>query len=85
LALAWLVVALSIGAVFLLLYLIREGAVSRVTSLMYLTPGVTAVMAFFLFGETLTPLQLFGMALAGLGVAAATWRQKPAAEPPAAT
>ena len=52
---------------------------------MYLTPGVTAVMAFFLFGETLTPLQLFGMALAGLGVAAATWRQKPAAETPAAT
>ena len=82
-ALAWLVIVLSIGAVFLLLFLIREGAVSSVTSLMYLTPGVTAVMAFFLFGETLTPLQLFGMALAGLGVAAATWRRPPRDSPAA--
>jgi drug/metabolite transporter (DMT)-like permease len=81
LALAWLVVVLSIGAVFLLLFLIREGAVSSVTSLMYLTPGVTAVMAFVLFGETLTLLQLLGMALAGAGVAAATWRRSPRAAP----
>lgn len=83
-ALGWLVIVLSIGAVFLLLFLIREGAVSAVTSLMYLTPGVTAVMAYLLFGETLTPLQLVGMALAGLGVAAATWRRPPREPAPAA-
>lgn len=71
LALVWLTVVLSIGAVFLLLFMIREGAVSRVASLMYLTPGVTAVMAFLLFGESLTPIQLAGLALAGVGVAAA--------------
>jgi drug/metabolite transporter (DMT)-like permease len=74
-ALVWLTLVLSIGAVFLLLFLIREGAVSQVSSLMYLTPGVTACMAFALFGETLAPIQLFGMMLAAAGVAAATWKR----------
>lgn len=70
-ALFWLTVVLSIGAIFLLLFLIREGAVSKVASLMYLTPGVTAIMAFGLFGETLSPVQLAGLLIAGVGVAAA--------------
>ncbi|BDA86160.1 peptide ABC transporter ATP-binding protein [Aureimonas sp. SA4125] len=74
-ALVWLTFVLSIGAVFLLLFLIREGAVSEVSSLMYLTPGVTACMAFLLFGETLAPIQLAGMVLAAAGVAAATWKR----------
>ena len=75
-ALVWLTVVLSIGAIFLMMILIREGAVSKVASLMYLTPGVTAVMAYFLFGETLTLVQLGGLALAGVGVAAAMGRPK---------
>ncbi|WAP69660.1 DMT family transporter [Jiella pelagia] len=73
-ALLWLTVVLSIGAIFLMMILIREGAVSKVASLMYLTPGVTAVMAYLLFGETLTLVQLGGLILAGAGVAAATGR-----------
>ncbi|WP_416357887.1 DMT family transporter [Aureimonas phyllosphaerae] len=72
LALVWLTLALSIGAIFLLLYLIREGAVSRVASLMYLVPAVTALQTFVLFGEQLTAVQLLGMAVAAGGVAAAT-------------
>lgn len=70
-ALLWLTVVLSIGAILLLLFMIREGAVSRVASLMYLTPGVTAVMAFLLFGESLTAVQLLGLVIAGAGVHAA--------------
>ncbi|KAA0971656.1 DMT family transporter [Aureimonas fodinaquatilis] len=70
-ALIWLSVVLSIGAIFMLMFMIREGAVSKVASLMYLTPGVTAVMAFILFGETLSLVQLCGLVLAGIGVAAA--------------
>lgn len=75
-ALFWLVLVLSIGAIFLMLYLIREGAVSSVASLMYLVPGVTAVMAYLLFGETLEPIQLAGLVLACVGVAAATQKRK---------
>lgn len=68
-ALLWSVLALSIGAIFLLFKLIRRGAVTRVTSLLYLTPPTTAVMAWLLFGETLAMAGLLGMAIAVAGVA----------------
>jgi drug/metabolite transporter (DMT)-like permease len=67
-ALAWLTLVLSIGAIFLLMFLIREGAVSKVSSLFYLVPGVTAVMAFALFGETLRMPQIAGLLVAAGGV-----------------
>lgn len=68
-ALAWSVVALSIGAISLLFLLIRQGAATKVSSLMYLTPPTTAVMAWLLFGERFPPLAAVGMVLAALGVA----------------
>jgi drug/metabolite transporter (DMT)-like permease len=71
-AMAWLVVVLSIGAIFLLMYLIREGEMSKVASLFYLVPAVTAVIAWVLFGETLTLVQIVGMALTTFGVGLAT-------------
>lgn len=70
-AMVWLVLVLSVGAVGLLMLLIRNGAMSRVASLFYLVPAVTAVMAYVLFGETLTLFQLAGMAVTTLGVALA--------------
>jgi drug/metabolite transporter (DMT)-like permease len=39
-----------------------------VTSLFYLVPPCTALMAWLLFDELLTPTVLIGMALAALGV-----------------
>lgn len=77
-ALAWLVLVLSIGAIFLLMMMIRDGEMSKVSSLFYLVPVVTAAMAWALFGEELTLVQLAGMVLATLGVALAT-AQTPAA------
>lgn len=71
-AMLWLVLVLSVGAIFLLMFLIRQGAVSRVASLFYLVPGVTALIAWALFDETLSPLQLVGMAVAAGGVWLAT-------------
>jgi drug/metabolite transporter (DMT)-like permease len=70
-ALGWLVVVLSLGAITLLMLLIREGAASRVASYFYLVPPVTAVEAWLLFDERLGPLALVGMALVALGVALA--------------
>ncbi|MBZ6077694.1 DMT family transporter [Microvirga puerhi] len=71
-ALAWAVLGLSIGAIGLLLYLIRRGAVVGVATLLYLVPPVAALMAFGLFGETLTLVQIIGMGFAALGVAIAS-------------
>jgi len=67
-ALVWLVLVLSLGAVLLLLLLLRRGSASSVSSLLYLVPPATAVEAFLLFGERLSPPALGGVALAALGV-----------------
>ncbi len=74
LVLAWSVLALSIGAIWLLLALIRHGEVSRASQLIYLVPPAAAIQAWLLFGETLTPLQLVGMAATAVGVAIASRR-----------
>lgn len=71
-AMTWLVLVLSVGAIFLLMILIRDGEMSKVGSLFYLVPAVTALMAWALFGETLTPVQIIGMAITTLGVGLAT-------------
>ncbi len=71
-AMVWLVFVLSIGAIFLLMVLIREGEVAKVASLFYLVPGVTAVLAWILFAEDLAPVQIAGMVVAAAGVAFAT-------------
>lgn len=73
-AMAWLVLVLSIGAIFLLMTMIREGEMSKVSSLFYLVPAVTAVIAWALFGETLTPVQIAGMVVTTVGVGMATRR-----------
>jgi drug/metabolite transporter (DMT)-like permease len=63
LALGWSVIVLSLAAITLLMLLIRHGDVSRVSGLIYLVPAVAALMAYLLFGETLVPLQILGMAV----------------------
>jgi drug/metabolite transporter (DMT)-like permease len=68
-ALLWSVFALSIGAIFLLFRLIGRSGATEVTSLMYLTPPTTAVMAWLLFGESFSPPALAGMVVAVAGVA----------------
>jgi drug/metabolite transporter (DMT)-like permease len=67
-AMAWLVLVLSLGAILLLMHMIRQGEMSKVASLFYLVPAVTAVIAWALFGEQLTLVQLAGMALTTFGV-----------------
>lgn len=65
----WSVFALSIGAIFLLFRLIGRSQATEVTSLMYLTPPTTALMAWLLFGESFSALGAAGMAVAVTGVA----------------
>jgi len=65
----WSVLALSIGAMFLYYALIRKSAATHVSSLMYLTPPVTALIAWLLFDESFTLTGLAGMLTAVVGVA----------------
>jgi drug/metabolite transporter (DMT)-like permease len=68
LVLAWSVLALSLGGIGLYLMMIRQGAVSRVSTFLYLVPALVAVEAWILFGEALTPIQILGMAVTIVGV-----------------
>lgn len=79
--LAYSVGALSIGAVALLLIMIRRGAVVQVASLLFLVPPITAIMGYLAFGERLTAAQLVGMVLTTIGVALAS-RPEPAPPSP---
>lgn len=68
-ALAWSVLVLTLGGSSLLYLLIQRGAATRVTSLMYLVPPCTAVLAWLLFDEALGLSVLAGLALTAVGVA----------------
>jgi drug/metabolite transporter (DMT)-like permease len=70
-ALAWSVLGLTLGGSSLLYLLLQRGASTRVTSLMYLVPPTTALMAWGLFREPLGGWVLPGLLLTGVGVALA--------------
>lgn len=67
-ALVWLAMGLSIGAILLLMALIERGEASRVASLFYLVPPATALEAWWLFDERLPLLSVVGMAVTIAGV-----------------
>jgi drug/metabolite transporter (DMT)-like permease len=68
-AMAWSVGVLTLGGSSLLYLLIQRGEATAVTSLLYLVPPCTALMAWALFGEACTPPMMLGMALTVVGVA----------------
>ncbi len=67
-AMAWSVLGLTLGGSSLLYLLIQRGAATSVTSLLYLVPPTTAVMAWVLFDEAVTFTTLLGTALTAVGV-----------------
>ena len=79
-AMAWLVIVLSIGTIFILLVVIRRGAISKISTLFFLVPPTTALMAWALFNETLGPLSFAGMMLIAVAVLMVTWNTSPAAK-----
>lgn len=68
-AMAWSVLVLTLGGSSLLYLLIQRGAATRVASLMYLVPPCTALLAWLLFREPLTPSVLLGLVVTAVGVA----------------
>jgi len=68
LSLTWLVFALSVAAILLLLYMIKQGDAAKVSTYFYLVPPMTAIEAWFLFDETLSLVMLLGMLLCAISV-----------------
>jgi drug/metabolite transporter (DMT)-like permease len=75
LALTWLIIGLSVTAILLLMYMIREGETSRVASYFYLVPPVASIEAWILFDETLSLLSICAIAVTVLGVILVTKRR----------
>jgi drug/metabolite transporter (DMT)-like permease len=73
-ALCWLVILLSFGAIWLFYFLISRAAATRVVSLFYLTPPVTALMAWALFDQRLAVGALVGMVFCAIGVFLVNWQ-----------
>ena len=76
-AIAWSVLALTLGGSSLLYLLIQKGAAASVTSLMYLVPPTTALMAWILFAEPITLTTVLGTLLTAWGVALVVRQPKP--------
>jgi len=76
-AMAWSVLALTLGGSSLLYLLIQRGAATSVTSLLYLVPPSTALMAWALFDEAITMATILGTALTALGVSLVVRAAKP--------
>lgn len=77
LGLAWSVLALSVGALSLLVWMTRHQGATRVSALLLLVPPLAAIEAWILFGERLVPVQLAGFVLALGGVLLARMRIRP--------
>ena len=79
LAIFWSIFVISLGAVFMLMMLIRDGSVAKVSTLIFLVPGVAAVMTYLLFDEQLEFIQVLGMALSAAAVLIVNrmWAQQP--------
>ena len=78
-ALAWAVLVLTLGGSSLLYMLIQRGAATAVTSLLYLVPPCTALMAWLLFAEQITAVTVLGTAITALGVSLVVRAVKPQA------
>ena len=76
-AMAWSVLVLTLGGSSLLYLLIQRGAATSVTSLLYLVPPTTALMAWLLFDEAITMTTVVGTALTALGVSFVVRSGKP--------
>lgn len=71
-AMAWAVLALTLGGSSLMFMLIQRGAATSVTSLLYLVPPTTALMAWLLFDEAITVVTVLGIVLTAIGVSLVT-------------
>jgi drug/metabolite transporter (DMT)-like permease len=66
--LLWATVVISLGAILILMRLIRDGEVAKVSTLIFLVPGVTALITWVMFNETLSLLQIIGMIVTACAV-----------------
>ncbi|MDC3131347.1 DMT family transporter [Pelagibacteraceae bacterium] len=71
-SMGWQIIMVSFGAYAILMYLIKKGTASKTSNLFFLVPPVTAIMAYFILGEKLYLIDIFGLVICAFGVYIAT-------------
>lgn len=74
LSMVWLIFVLSLGAVVLLMHLIRQGSAASTATLFFLVPVSAAILSWILFDEQLTLVQIIGglVVVTAVGLASRT-------------
>ena len=72
LSMGWQIIMVSFGAYAILMYLIKTGTASKTSSLFFLVPPVTAIMAWLVLGEKLSIIDIIGLLVCAFGVYIAT-------------
>ena len=72
LSMGWQIIMVSFGAYAILMYLIKTGTASKTSSLFFLVPPVTAIMAWLVLGEKLSIFDIIGLLICAFGVYIAT-------------
>jgi len=67
-SMTWLIVLVSLGAISILMILIKRGEMSSTASLFFLAPPVSAILGYIVFGEELNALGIFGFIITCTGV-----------------
>tara|TARA_B100000131_G_scaffold319769_1_gene366341 strand:- start:15 stop:881 length:867 start_codon:yes stop_codon:yes gene_type:complete len=67
-AMTWLTILVSLGAISILMILIRRSKVANTASLFFLAPPVSAILGYIVFNETLSFWGIIGFGIACTGV-----------------
>ncbi len=75
LAMSWQIFAVSLGAFLILMWLLSKNKANETSTLFFLIPPISALLAFLILQETLTSFDFFGLFLSCLGVFMVSKRQ----------
>ena len=68
LAMSWQIFAVSLGAFLILMWLLMKNKANETSTLFFLVPPISALLAFLILEETLTTFDFFGLFISCLGV-----------------
>ena len=68
LAMSWQIFAISLGAFLILMWLLANNKANETSTLFFLIPPISALLAFLLLEETFTFIDFLGLFLSCLGV-----------------
>ena len=67
-AMTWQVLVISLGAFLILMWMLKYNDAGKTSTLFFLIPPVSAIMAYLILQENFTHLDIFGLFLSSIGV-----------------